>query len=106
MIKINVLKKDNIIDKVIIKGHANYDIIGKDIVCSAVSSIVITTVNGILSIDEYSISYIQDKDLLEINILKNDLITLKLIDNMLDLLKELSMKYPKNLMIKEGVNNE
>jgi uncharacterized protein YsxB (DUF464 family) len=106
MIKVNVLKKDNIVDKIIIKGHANYDIIGKDIVCSAASSIVITTINGILSIDESLISYIESKDLLTINILKKDLISLKLIDNMLDLLNELSMKYPKNIMIKEGVNNE
>ena len=31
-----------------ISGHALYNDFGKDIVCSAVSSIVITTVNGIL----------------------------------------------------------
>ena len=36
--------KVNIEDKLItIKGHANYDDKGKDIVCASVSSIVITT---------------------------------------------------------------
>ena len=37
--------------------HAMYDDFGKDIVCSSVSSIVITTVNAIERIDNESISY-------------------------------------------------
>ena len=45
-------------DKVIIKGHANYADYGKDIVCASVSSIVITTVNGILEIDREAITYV------------------------------------------------
>ena len=50
MIKINVRK-----DLVTISGHANYDEYGKDIVCASVSSIVYTTVNGILNIEKDSI---------------------------------------------------
>ena len=38
-----------------IKGHALYNDFGRDIVCSAVSSIVITSINGILGIDKDSI---------------------------------------------------
>ena len=45
---IKVLKNEK---KIEIKGHSNYDDLGKDIVCSAVSSIVTTTINGIISID-------------------------------------------------------
>ena len=51
---IKVLVKKDVIE---ITGHSDYDTIGKDIVCSAVSSIVTTTINGIISIDENAISY-------------------------------------------------
>ena len=96
MIKVNVSK-----DKIEIIGHSGYDIIGKDIVCSAVSSIVTTTINGIISIDNDAIYYEYSNDKLEIIIKKNDVITLKLIDNMIDLLKSLSKDYPKNIIVKE-----
>lgn len=96
---IKVLKnKENIS----ITGHAMYDDYGKDIVCSAVSSIVITTINGILAINSEAITYQNTKEGLKIEIKSFDNITLKLIDNMLELLTKLSRDYPKNLEIKEG----
>ena len=96
---IQVEKKEN---SILITGHALFDDYGKDIVCSAVSSIVITTINGILKIDKSAIKY-DNKDGIKIQVLKKDKITLDLIDNMMDLLNELSDKYPKNIKIKEGV---
>ena len=96
---IQVEKKDKCI---IISGHSLYDDYGRDIVCSAVSSIVITTINGILSINENAIKY-DSKNGIKIQIVSQDNVTLKLIDNMILLLKELSDKYPKNIKIKEGV---
>ena len=95
---ISVLKEKN---KIEITGHSGYDTIGKDIVCSAVSSIVTTTINGIISIDEDAISYYYQDDKMLIELKKSDEITLKLIDNMLDLLEKLSKDYPKNIRIKE-----
>ena len=95
-----VVKKE--FSKISIKGHSMYDDFGRDIVCSAVSSIVITTVNGILKIDKNSIKVNQD-DGIEIEVLKKDKVTLSLIDNMLEELKELESKYPKNIKVKEGV---
>ncbi len=95
---IKVLKEKN---KIEIKGHSEYDNIGKDIVCSAVSSIVTTTINGIISIDNDAIYYEYDNDIMLIEIKKSDEITLKLINNMMDLLKELSKDYPKNIKVKE-----
>ena len=97
MIKVNI--KNNII---IITGHAGYDDFGKDIVCSAVSSIVITSLNGILSINPSALIYNNSKDGLEIEIKSFDDITLKLIDNMMELLIKLSNDYPKNIQVKEG----
>ncbi len=97
MIKVFVSK-----DKVKITGHSNYDIIGKDIVCSAVSSIVTTTINGIIAIDSEAICYEYSHDVMEIVIQKRDDVTIKLIDNMIDLLKSLSKDYPKNISVKES----
>ena len=88
-------------DKVEVTGHSEYDNIGKDIVCSAVSSIVTTTINGIISIDSDAITYEYNRDVMEIDILKHDDVTIKLIDNMIDLLKSLSKEYPKNIKVKE-----
>jgi len=104
MIKIKLVKKNNNIEKIIIKGHAMYDDFGKDIVCAAVSSTVITSVNACLSIDESSLIY-DDSEGLNIDIMKNDIVTKKIIDNMISNLKELETAYPKNVQIKEE-NNE
>ena len=96
MIKVLVSK-----DKIEIKGHSGYDLVGKDIVCSAVSSIVITSINGIISIDEDAVHYEYHNDMMLISDIKKDKVTLRLIENMLDLLKELAEKYPKNINVKE-----
>ncbi|MDO5724873.1 MAG: ribosomal-processing cysteine protease Prp [Tissierellia bacterium] len=42
MIKVLVLKKDNLISSIRVNGHANYNEFGKDIVCAAVSTLVCT----------------------------------------------------------------
>ena len=97
MIKVLVEKK-----KIEIIGHSNYDIVGKDIVCSAVSSIVTTTINGIISIDNEAISYNYKNDVMTITNNKKDEITNKLLNNMIDLLKSLSKDYPKNINVKES----
>ena len=70
MIKVE-FRKDNII----VSGHANYKEYGNDIVCASVSSIIYTTINGILNINKEAIKF-TDNDILEINILRN-----KAIDN-------------------------
>ena len=101
MIKVQITAKDNNIKKINIKGHAGYDDYGKDIVCSSVSSITITTVNAILMFDKNYISYNEKKDNFEIIINENNEVTNKLIQNMINLLTELSQDYPKNIKIEE-----
>lgn len=95
MIKVKVEYKDNKIDKIFIKGHAMYDDYGKDIVCASVSSIVITTVNGIERLDKDSISYKEDE--FSIEVLNDSLIVQTLLENMILLLKELESTYPDNI---------
>ena len=89
-------------DKISIKGHSGYDVIGKDIVCASVSSIVITSINAIIRIDEKAISYKQDEGFIEINILKHSEIVDLLILNMKELLKELQIQYDKYINIHGG----
>lgn len=88
-------------DHIEIKGHTMFDYHGKDIVCSAISSIVITSVNGILSIDEKALEYKQEDGLIIIDVKKHDKITNSLIKNMIDLLKELENQYKKNIKVEE-----
>ena len=95
---IKVLYNDK---RIKISGHANFDSYGNDIVCASVSSIVETTINGILNIDNKAIKVIDNKDLI-IDILSNDIVIKKLITNMLELLKELEKQYPKNINVKEN----
>ena len=66
MIKIKLKKYSNIIKHITITGHALYADFGKDIVCAAVSSCVITSVNASLLINKDSLSY-DDKNGLDIN---------------------------------------
>lgn len=105
MIKVILTKKDDNVNKVIINGHAGYDDFGKDIVCAAVSSTVITTINILLSLDNQSISYNDSSRGLIIEVLKNDMTTKKIINVLISNLYELEKAYPKNIQIKEE-NNE
>ena len=99
MIKVLVKRNNKQIKEIIISGHAMYDTLGKDIVCAAVSSIAITTINAILSLED-TISYKEDEGLLKINIIKDTEINEKLISNLLRMLNELSNQYPKNIEIR------
>ena len=99
MILVNIDREKDQVKKVSIQGHAKYADYGKDIVCSACSSIVTTTVNAILSFDESAIWYDAEQGNLEIKVKKQDDITKKLIENMIQLLKELENNYPKNIKV-------
>lgn len=94
MIKV-IIKKDIIT----ISGHAGYDIYGKDIVCAAVSSTVITTVNGILSIDKNAIK-VTEGDKVTIEVINHTEVVDKLLDNMISLLTELKNDYKDNIDIR------
>ena len=100
MIKVKTEKENSIYKKISILGHAMYDDYGKDIVCSAASSIATTTINGILTLDEGSLSYQVNKEGLIIESISNDEITQKLLGNMVNLLKELENQYPTNIEVK------
>ena len=95
MIKISIKENNEYIEEISITGHAMYDDFGKDIVCSSVSSIVITTVNAIERIDSESISYTEVPFSLKVT--KENETTNILLENMISLLKELGSQYPENI---------
>ena len=98
MIRVDVSKKH-----IKISGHAMFDEYGKDIVCAAASSIVTTSINGILRLDDKAISYKLSDGELSIDILKDNFETKTLILNMISLLKDLEKQYGKNIKINEEV---
>lgn len=100
MIKVRISKKNNIIDKIECIGHAGYADYGKDIVCASFSTMVITTINSIINIDEDAISYTDSNNLKIVNI-KKDNITNSLLNTLVLLMYELRDSYDKNIDIKE-----
>ena len=100
MIKVRISKKDNVIQSIHCKGHAMYDDYGKDIVCASFSTMIITTINAILTFDQDAISYTGTNDLEIINI-KKDNITNNLLNNLVNMIYELRDNYNKNINIKE-----
>ena len=100
MIKVRIHKKEEIIERIDCKGHAGYAEYGKDIVCAAFSTMIITTVNAILGFDENAVSYTDSNDLHIVNI-KKDNITNSLLNTLVDLMYELRDNYDKNIDIKE-----
>ena len=97
MIKVIVSKS---FDSIKISGHAMYDEYGKDIVCASVSSIVTTTINAIVRLDSDSIKY-EVNDGVCSSVLKHTDTTLKLLENLVDLLEDL-----KNSMKEKNINRK
>ena len=99
MIKITIKSENKSVYEIVIKGHANYGTFGNDIVCAAVSTMAITTVNGILSLED-SLDYEENSGLLIIRTKENTDVNQKLLDNMISMLEELKSQYPKNIEIR------
>ena len=101
MIKVKIIKESNLISKIEIKGHSLYAAHGHDIVCAGVSTMVVTTVNAIIRYQEMSISYDQDEGYVLLVVNDHDRVIDLLLENLVSLLKELEVQYPKNIKINE-----
>ena len=84
-----------------ITGHANYAEYGEDIVCASVSSIIQTSINLAHEFNN-DIKYNDDGNTILIENNTNDDSVLKVLKNMIDMLKELERQYPKNINISKG----
>ena len=82
-----------------ITGHALYDSYGKDIVCASASSIVVTSINACLRVEEKSLRYHEEKDKLTIEVMSNNKNVYLIVENMIAMLEELAETYKKNIKI-------
>ncbi len=98
MLKVNIKK-----DQITIKGHADYEEFGKDIVCASVTSIATTTINAIIRLDSEAIDFKSNSGLIDIIIKKHSNLVDTLLLNMTELLKELEKDYKKYIKINEEV---
>lgn len=99
MIKVKMSYEGNLITGFKVTGHAGYDVRGKDIVCAAVSSVVITSLNMALKLDENAVKVINKEGLIDAQVLKQDEVINKIFENMKEMLQELERDYEKNIKI-------
>lgn len=99
MIKIKINYDDSFIKDFKVSGHALYDEYGKDIVCASVSSIVITSVNLVLKLNDKALKVKQEEGLIDVKVLIKDDTINKVFSNMKDMLEELSKDYKKHVKI-------
>lgn len=101
MIIINITKKDKNISCIEVSGHSGYDVIGKDIVCSAVSTAMYVTLGLIekLTLD-YSFTSDEKKPQMKLEILKHDGVSVLVLENLQDALESIANDYPKYVKIK------
>ena len=105
MILVNVFKDGGSIKEIEVKGHSGYDVEGRDIVCSSVSTAVIITANLLerLNIDFECTS--DDKvpliSLKMKNVNSNDQLNLvnTILENLVDNLSKVQEEYNKYLKI-------
>lgn len=101
MIKILFKRKNDRFISFEIKGHSNLTGYGTDIVCSAVSSTTLMTLNGILEVLNLKVKYKIDEGYTycDFESSKDDKIDI-LIKSYYLFLEELSKEYPKNINFK------
>lgn len=91
-------------DVITLTGHAGFAEYGKDIVCASVSSIVITSINACLRVENNSIEYKEEQDELTINVISKSEVIKLIMENMIMMLEELASTYKKNIkIIKEEI---
>lgn len=97
MIKINVNYDEDYVSKFKVSGHSGYDVSGRDIVCASASSIVISSINLALRLNEKSVVVTQKEGLIDTKILVHDKVINEVFLNMISMLEELQKSYKNNI---------
>lgn len=97
MIKIKIDYDGNYVSKFKVSGHSGYDVKGNDIVCASVSTLVISSINLALRLNEKSVVIKQKDGLIDVNVLVHDKIINEVFLNMINMLEELQNDYKNNL---------
>lgn len=90
--------KDEIIERVIIKGHANTDTLGKDILCAAVSTAILVTANAmeVLMLNQH-VDLTIESGYFKLDVKTYHETNQGLLKNLEYTLKDLEKQYPKNM---------
>lgn len=99
MIKVLITEKKGVLESILIEGHANYDIYGKDIVCASVSALALCTINNIRALEDNTIKITMNDNEFKIDVIKVTKINTMLLNNMIKSLSQLEEKYSKNIKI-------
>ena len=99
MIKVQINKKNNIIESINCHGHAKYADYGKDIVCASVSALALCTINNISALEDNTIKITMNDNEFKIDVIKETKINTMLLNNMIKSLSQLEEKYSKNIKI-------
>ena len=96
-----MVSKNNNSYQIEVQGHSGYETIGKDIVCSSVSTAMILTVN-LLDKLNYKFDFeSNDKiPMMKLTITNYDSTAETILDNLIDCLKQVESEYHKYLKIK------
>ncbi|MGI6072034.1 MAG: ribosomal-processing cysteine protease Prp [Lachnospiraceae bacterium] len=62
MIRVSIYKKSGLYEGFAVTGHSGYNEFGKDIICAAVSALVINTVNSIENFTEDAFELTSDEE--------------------------------------------
>lgn len=103
MINLTILKSNDAITTIQAKGHSGYAVAGQDIVCSAVSTIMQTTLNGLLEVVKADVDYQIDEQIpfLRISVNKQDRQAQILMQSAYLALKQIAGDYKNYIKIKE-----
>ena len=94
------VKKNESLYEINIKGHSGYDTIGKDIVCSSVSSSMILTINLLEKLNsKFEFNSDENIPMMNVKIENYKDIEEKILDNLVECLESVSSQYHKYLKI-------
>ena len=102
MTKAKFIYENDLFTKLEISGHSGYAEYGSDIVCSGISSAVLTSIN---LIDKYTKDYQLTQDdkkgylFFKLNSYNNYEPISLIIENLIEVLEQIESSYPKNLKI-------
>ena len=104
MTTIKITHKNNAINYISISGHADFKKLGKDIVCSSISTLTFYTMNALeyFKKDRFVKSNINDQEnIIEFRTVEVEETSQKLLELLVAHLSQLSNQYNENIKIEE-----
>ena len=105
MIKVKAVSKGNYLQKIEIKGHANFDVYGHDLVCAGVSSVTFGTLNALDKMTSESVHLIVNKKItIEVKNLLDEKVQI-ILQTMMIQLETIKEQYSNYIEIKQEVSS-